>query len=235
MMVMMNTQTAICHCAPPPTIISWTTNTLWSRFILPTTQQCVTITSFSHRNHWAQVGGEAIYPGAHKPVYWAIRTCPGLGQSHSPESCQCLFVSFSLPQLTQITCVSSCGLRCHWLPYQSCRTRYQVLLLTRSPIDQGRKAYMEWMDFSRRLWMFGVLKFSKWVATAGMWVGSNARLRLPMEHGMKLYLFVAQRAHVLNLSSWPRVCRQLCNRTSRWMAVCSSTLPKAAHLSEMHQ
>lgn len=146
-----------------------------------------------------------------------------------------VFVSFSLPQLTQITCVSSCGLRCHWLPYQSCRTRNQVLLLTRSPIHQGRKAYMEWMDFSRRLWMFGVLKFSKWVAMAGMWVGSNARLGLPMEHGMKLYLFVAQRAHVLNLSSWPRVCRQLCNRTSRWMAVCSSTLPKAAHLSEMHQ
>lgn len=55
-----------------------------------------------------------------------------------------VFVCFSLPQLTQITCVSSCGLRCHWLPYQSCRTRYQVLLLTHSPIHQGRKAYMEW-------------------------------------------------------------------------------------------
>lgn len=82
----------------------------------------------------------------------------------------------------------------------------------------GKKS-LHGMDFSRRLWMFGVLKFSKWVATAGMWVGSNARLGLPMEHGMKLYLVVAQRAHVLNLNSWPRVSRQLCNRTSGWMAV----------------
>lgn len=100
---------------------------------------------------------------------------------------------------------------------------------------QSGKKSLHGTDFSRRLWMFGVLKFSKWVATAGMWAGSNARLGLPMEHGMKLYWVVAQRAHVLNLSSWPHVCRQLCNRTSRWMAVCSSTLPKAAHLSEMHQ
>lgn len=98
----------------------------------------------------------------------------------------------------------------------------------------GKKS-LHGTDFSKRLWTFGVLKLSKYVATAGMWVGSNARLGLPMEHGMKLYLVVAQRAHVLNLSFWPCVCRQLCNRTSRWTAVCSSTLPKAAHLSEMHQ
>lgn len=32
MMVMINTQTVICHCAPPPTIISWTTNTLRSLY-----------------------------------------------------------------------------------------------------------------------------------------------------------------------------------------------------------
>lgn len=202
----------------------------------PTSQQGVTTTSLSHRTHWDQVG-EAICPGAHKPGCWANRPCKVTALSIVS------FSSFSLSKVTQLTCVSSCGLRCHWLTTNPARcgtrpcylhsglsirekqpTLKGLLCLTLGKKDPG--------DCER---LMSSSSQRPGAVRTGKRVGTNARRGLLMEHGMELYLIVAQRAHVLDLSSWACVCRLLWNRASRWVAVCSSTWQRVAHLAEMHQ
>lgn len=63
--------------------------------------------------------------------------------------------------------------------------------------------------------MSGVFRGCEWSRQTwdlGLMLGLGSFL---MEHEMALYLIVAQGARVLNLNSWPWVCRQLINRASR--------------------
>lgn len=80
--------------------------------------------------------------------------------------------------------------------------------------------------------MSGVLRGCEWsrqTRDLGLRLGLGSFL---MEHGMALYLIGAQRARVLNLSSWPWVCRQLSKQMDGCLFIDSA---KGPMLSGMHQ
>lgn len=102
---------------------------------------------------------------------------------------------------------------------------HHALIFGSLPVNRGRKDYPErilflWGKHLWRLRISGVLRGCEWsrqTRDLGLRLGLGSFL---MEHGMALYLIGAQRARVLNLSSWPWVCRQLSSRASNgWLSV----------------